>query len=400
MIRSGLDLIAERGLSLPGRGRAGLLCNNATIDDRYRSAPIALQGAPGIHLDRLFSPQHGFAGEKQDNMVESRHGTHPRTGLPILSLYGESREPTPEMLADLDAVLIDVPDVGTRVYTFLITALYMIRTAARAGVPVWILDRPNPIGGETIDGPLLDPRFESFVGLIPVPLQHGLTAGEYALLGKRLLGLEGEVHVVAAQGWRRGLFHDETRLPWAMPSPNLPTLDTAIVYPGGVLLEGTQLSEGRGTTRPFELFGAPWLDPRAVEAQMFRWMEEERSPHEACLQGFVLREVAYEPTFHKFAKDTVRGFQIHVTDRRLFRPVAAYSALFAAIRHAHPDVFAWRQPPYEYETERMPIDLLYGTDRVRIAIDAGASPSDLVALWGPECARFAEERQACLLYSA
>lgn len=400
MIRTGLDLVAERGLSLPGRGRAGLLCNNATIDDRFRSAPVALQGAPGIQLDRLFSPQHGFAGEKQDNMVESRHGTHPRTGLPILSLYGEMREPSPDMLAGLDAVLIDVPDVGTRVYTFLITALYVIRAAARAGVPVWVLDRPNPIGGELVDGPVLDPRFESFVGLIPVPLQHGLTAGEYALLGKRLLRLEGELHVVAAQGWRRRMMQDETGLPWVMPSPNLPTLDTALVYPGGVLLEGTQLSEGRGTTRPFELCGAPWIDPHAVETQMFRWMEEDRSPREACLQGFVLREAAYEPTFHKFASQTVRGFQMHVTDRRLFRPVVAYTALLAAIRHTHPDLFTWRQPPYEYEEEKMPIDLLYGTDRVRETIDAGAAPIELVRLWESECARFREERQSCLLYPA
>lgn len=388
MIRTGLDRVVDEGLALPGRGRAAVLCNNATLTRDFRGTPEALLGVRGVHLDRILAPQHGFAGEKQDNMVESGHGTHPGTGIPIWSLYGETREPTPEMLRDLDAVIIDVQDVGTRVYTFLISALYLLRAADRAGVPVWVLDRPNPIDGVTLEGPVLEPAMESFVGCIPVPLRHGLTAGEYCLMGRDLLGLSLEVQVIRAEGWTRHLYFDETDLPWALPSPNLPTVDTAVVYPGGVMLEGTNLSEGRGTTRPFELFGAPWMRPRDVAAVVRRW----------ALPGAVLRDVAFQPTFHKFAGDTVRGFQVHVTDRRQFRAVTQYAALFAAIRAVHRDEFAWRQPPYEYERERMPIDLIAGTRRLREAIDEGAEPHDLEAGWALELREFADRRRPYLLY--
>lgn len=393
MVRTGLDLVAEHGLSLPGKGRVGLLCNHATVDARLRGAPEILANVPGIELDRIFSPQHGFSGEKQDNMIESAHGRHARTGRPIWSLYGEVREPLPEMLQGLDAILIDVPDVGTRVYTFLITALYMVRAAADARIPIWILDRPNPIGGERVDGPIVQEHLRSFVGYAPVPLQHGFTAGEYCLFGRRSLGFDVEIEVVKAEGWKRSDPFDATGLPWVMPSPNMPTLDTAIVYPGGVMLEGTNLSEGRGTTRPFELFGAPWLDPDPVARQVESWSRSFES-----LAGFQLREVAFEPTFHKFAGELVRGFQVHVTDRHAFRPVLAYLAIFAAIRKVHPE-FAWRQPPYEYETERLPIDLILGTERVRIALDRGAEPAELAALWSDEILQFESDRSADLLYA-
>ncbi|MEZ4653510.1 MAG: DUF1343 domain-containing protein [Candidatus Eisenbacteria bacterium] len=392
MVRTGLDIVLERGLRLPGKGRAGLLCNHATVDPSLRGAPELLAQTRGIILDRLFSPQHGFAAEKQDNMVESGHDVHGPTGLPIWSLYGDVREPLPEMLEGLDAILIDVPDVGTRVYTFLVTALYLLREAGRRGIPVWILDRPNPIGGNLCDGPLLAPAFTSFVGYAPVPLQHGLTAGEYCRFGMRALRLPAELHVVAVEGWRRDRLFDATGLPWVMPSPNMPTLETALVFPGGVMLEGTNLSEGRGTTRPFELFGAPWVNPGRVRRRVATWAE-----HEPALRGFHLRIAGFEPTFHKFRGQMVRGFQLHVTDRSAFRPVLAYLAVFCALRAEHPE-FAWREPPYEYETERSPIDLILGTDRVRIALDDGATPSDLLALWRDDLARFEADRRADLLY--
>jgi uncharacterized protein YbbC (DUF1343 family) len=239
---------------------------------------------------------------------------------------------------------------------------------------------------------VLESAFHSFVGCAPVPLQHGLTAGEHCRYAARSLGIDVELHVVEVREWKRSALFEETGLPWVLPSPNMPTLETAIVYPGGVVLEGTNLSEGRGTTRPFELFGAPWLEPGRIVRQMDAWSRDE-----PALAGFHLREAAFEPTFHKFAGSLVRGFQLHVTDRSRFRPIPAYLALFAAIRRHHPE-FAWRDPPYEYETERMPADLILGTDRIRKMIDAGAEPADLISSWRDEVARFEEARRRDLLY--
>jgi len=393
-VMSGLDVILRDGLRLSGKGRAGLLCNHATVDRALSGAPELLRagGARGVALTRLFSPQHGFAGEKQDNMVESCDGVHAPTGLPIVSLYGRVRAPEAAQLAGLDAILIDLPDVGTRVYTFLSTALLMMRAASSAGVPVVVLDRPNPIGGEAIEGPVLDPAFASFVGMVPVPLRHGLTAGEYCRFGVRALGLEIDLRVIPMEGWRRDLYHDGTDLPWVMPSPNLPTLNTAIVYPGQVMLEGTTLSEGRGTTCPFELWGAPWLDCAAVRARI-------EATAAAGIAGFALREIAFEPTFQKWTGDAVRGFQIHVTDRDRYRPVATTVAILSVVRGVHPDRVLWRAPPYEYEAERLPIDLIAGTDRLRAAIDAGAGVEEIAASWDADLAAFREAREPFLLYA-
>jgi uncharacterized protein YbbC (DUF1343 family) len=390
-VRTGLDVILTKGLRLPREGRAALLCNSATVDSRLRGAPRLLQGGEvrGARLVRLFSPQHGFAGEKQDNMIESRDGLHPGTGLPMFSLYGRVREPEPSMLDGLDAVLIDLPDVGTRVYTFLSPALLMMRAAARAGIPAIILDRPNPIGGDEIEGPVLEPEFESFVGMIPIPLRHGLTAGEYCRFGAHALGLDLDLEVIQVEGWRRPIYHDETDLPWVIPSPNLPTLESAVVYPGQVMLEGTALSEGRGTTRPFEMWGSPGLDCSAVLHEVER---------ETGMQGFRLREVAFEPTFQKFTGETVRGFQIHVSDRRGYRPVRTTVAILSAVRRVHPDRILWRDPPYEYETGKLPIDLIAGTDRLRRDIDAGRDLAEIEEGWGPGLARFREASAPFLLY--
>jgi uncharacterized protein YbbC (DUF1343 family) len=385
LVRTGLDRIAEEKLAVPGKGRVGLLTNNAAVDRHFRPSPEVVRAGGGLQLDRVFSPQHGFAGEKQDNMIESRDGVHPGTGVRLISLYGRVREPEPSMLDGLDVVLIDLPDVGTRVYTFLTTALLMLRAASRASLPVVVLDRPNPIGGSRIEGPVLREGFESFVGMIPVPLRHGLTPGEYCLYGAAAMRLDLDLRVIRMEGWRREAHQDETDVPWVMPSPNLPTLEGAEVYPGQVMLEGTLLSEGRGTTRPFELFGAPWLDPPAVRAGM-----EER--------GFLLREVAFQPTFHKFTGDTVRGFQVHVTDRRIFEPVAFTVSLLAAVRRAHPDRPLWRDPPYEYDTTKMPIDLIAGTDRLRIALDARTRADTIFDQWREEVESYRAGREPYLLY--
>jgi uncharacterized protein YbbC (DUF1343 family) len=394
MIRTvlGIDRALRDGLVLPGRGRAGVLCNATTVTAEWVPTAEALARVPGLHLERIFSPQHGFAAEKQDNMIESADGVHPRLGVPIVSLYGARREPAPAALDGLDALVIDVPDVGTRVYTFLVTALLVLRECIARGLPVIVLDRPNPIGG-AIEGPVLDPAFGSFVGLADVPLRHGLTAAEFCAYGAAPLGLAADndgLRVIAMENWRRDAYYDDTGLPWTMPSPNLPTLETAIVYPGQVMLEGTNISEGRGTTRPFEVFGAPFVDPPRLEAAL--------RDDADLLAGARLREVAFEPTFQKHAGQLSRGFQIHVTDRARFRPIAATIAILCALRRVHGDAFTWREPPYEYETERMPIDLICGTDRVRLAIDAGRSAREIVGAWDGELAAFRERARGWLRY--
>ncbi len=382
----GLDVVARDGLKLPGRGRIGLLCNNATVDRELRGTVEVLTSLAGVRVERIFSPQHGFAGEKQDNMVESADGVHPPSGIPLISLYGRSREPADGSFEGLDALVIDLPDVGTRVYTFLTTALLCLRAAAPAGLPVIVLDRPNPIGGEALEGPVLRPGFHSFVGMIPVPLRHGLTAGEYCRFGVRALGLDCELTVVPVEGWARDELFPSSRLPWIPPSPNLPTFEGALVYPGMVLLEGTNLSEGRGTTRPFELWGAPWLDPARVRA---------RSGEPA---GTRLREVAFLPTFQKHAGTTVRGFHLHVVEEARFQPVLTAVALLRAVRRAHPEDFAWSQPPYEYEMSRPPIDFIAGTDQLRLAIDADVPPAEIAREWTAEIEEYRQRRRDVLLY--
>lgn len=394
MIRTllGIDRAVRDGLPLPGRGRAGVLCNATTVTSDWVPTVEALARVPDLRLERIFSPQHGFAAEKQDNMIESADGVHPRLGVPIVSLYGARRAPAPAALDGLDALIIDLPDVGTRVYTFLVTAMLVLRACAARGLPVIVLDRPNPIGG-AVEGPVLEDRFRSFVGIVDVPLRHGLTAGEFLTYGAARLGLpvgDAGLRVIAMENWRRGFYYDATGLPWTMPSPNLPTLDAAIVYPGQVMLEGTNVSEGRGTTRPFEIFGAPFIDPPRVRDALREAAD--------LLDGAHLREVAFEPTFQKHAGQLARGFQIHVTDRARFRPVAAAVAILGALRRVHGDAFTWREPPYEYEAERRPIDLICGTERVRSEIDAGRPAREIAATWEADRATFEERVRGWRIY--
>ena len=410
----GIDRIEREGLVLPGRGRVGVLCNGTTVSGRWTPSAEAIAAVSGIEVDRVFSPQHGFASEKQDNMVASEDGVHRRLGIPIHSLYGERREPTDEQFDGLDALIIDLQDVGTRVYTFLVTALLSMRVAARRGVQVIVLDRPNPIGGR-MEGPILEPALSSFVGIVDTPLRHGLTAGEYCLYGAWRMGLIGEsaankiaesagrgsddggewLRIVPLQGWKRNLYYDATGLPWVTPSPNMPTLDTAIVYPGQVILEGTNLSEGRGTTRPFELFGAPYLEPEKIASMLAADHSfEDGGP----LAGIVLREAAFEPTFQKHARCVVRGFQFHVADRDSYKPIEATLAILRAVHAVHRDAFAWRQPPYEYENDRLPVDLIMGTEEVRTAIDAGRAIPEIASSWATGLADYRERVRPLLLY--
>ncbi|MCG6920267.1 MAG: DUF1343 domain-containing protein [Acidobacteria bacterium] len=384
-VRSGLEVLLGRSARVRGL-RVGLLANPASITSNLVHASLAIARLRGVRLVALFGPEHGITADAQD-LVEVGH-SRAATGLPVHSLYGETRVPTPEMLAGLDAVVVDLQDVGSRYYTYVYTLLHVLEACAREGKRVIVLDRPNPLGGVVVDGNVLGPDYRSFVGMHPLPVRHGLTVGELALMFRQELGLDVDLHVVRMRGWRRGMHFEDTALPWVLPSPNMPTPDTAFVYPGGCLLEGTNLSEGRGTTRPFELVGAPWLDGPALA----RALERER------LDGVGIRPASFTPTFQKHAGRLCHGVQVHVLDRKSFSAFLTYLLLIHHARRQDPEQFAWREPPYEYELVKPPIDILAGTDRVRRTIDAGRSPRTLAPGWRKQQDVFRRRRKRFLLY--
>ena len=387
-VRTGLDRLQAGGFA-PLRGqRLGLLCHPASVDRGLVHAARILHEAAAADLRCLLGPQHGIRGETQDNMLEWRGFVDPATGLPVHSLYGEAREPSPAMLGGIDTLVVDLQDVGARYYTFIWTLLLCLRACAAAGKRVVVLDRPNPIGGAVREGALLDSAYHSFVGMAPLPIRHGLTIGEVALWLRARLRLAVEVEIVWMEGWRRAMWFEQTGLPWVMPSPNLPTVDTAVVYPGGCLLEGTELSEGRGTTRPFEICGAPHIDPERLAARLAAWR----------LPGVVFRPLYFQPTFQKHAGRLCGGVQLHVVDRNAFRPVLTGVALLCAARGLWPERFRWRLPPYEYETVKPPIDILAGGPELRRRIEAGDPPADIAAGWEPGLAAFAAEIGGFLRY--
>jgi uncharacterized protein YbbC (DUF1343 family) len=386
--RLGIDrLLAEdRGL-IAGR-RVGIVSNPASVDAAYRHTVDRLATDPDIRLAAIFGPQHGFRSDVQDNMIETAHAQDARRRVPVFSLYSETREPTAEMLGGLDVLVIDLQDVGTRVYTYIYTMANCMRAAARHGVHVIVCDRPNPVGGTAIEGATLRPEYSSFVGQFPIPLRHGMTIAELARLFNDTFRINASLEVVPLEAWTRSMYYDETGLPWIMPSPNVPTLDSATVYPGAVMFEGTMLSEGRGTTRPFELIGAPWIDgERLADAMNARG-----------LPGVHFRATFFEPTFHKHARQTCGGCQIHVLDRVAFEPVRTTVELIAEFRRQDPARFAWREPPYEYELHKAPIDLLYGSDRLRAVIEAGKGADALIPSWREDEQAFARQREKYLLY--
>ena len=368
--------------------RVGVLANPASIDQRFRHIADLLAQSGDCKLTAIFGPQHGYRSNLQDNMIESPHGKDPRRNVPIFSLYSETREPTPEMLSLIEVLVIDIQDVGARIYTFIFTMANCLRAAARAGIPVIVCDRPNPIGGVAIEGPTLEAGFESFVGQFRMPMRHGMTVAELALLFNDHFGIGAELETVPMQGWTREMYWDATDIPWVMPSPNMPTLDTAIVYPGTVLFEGTMMSEGRGTTRPFELIGAPWLDGEGFAARM----------NGVGLEGVHFRSVNFEPTFQKHAKVACGGCQIHVTDRNVFEPVKVGASLLREGLGSQPDAFKWREPPYEYEHDKMPIDILAGSPQLREQVEAQVPLSEIVVSWRPGEAEFDQIRKPYFLY--
>ena len=344
---------------------------------------------PRARLAAIFGPQHGFRSDVQENMIESPHGADDLRRVPVFSLYSETREPTTAMLDGLDVLVVDLQDVGTRIYTYIYTMANCLVAARKHGVKVIVCDRPNPISGIAVEGPMLVPGFESFVGLYPIPMRHAMTIGELARLFNDHFAIGADLEVMPMGGWRREMYHDTAGAPWVMPSPNIPTLDSAIAYPGTVLFEGTNVSEGRGTTRPFELVGAPGIGAERFADGMNR----------LGLPGAIFRPAVFEPTFHKYARETCDGCQIHVRDRQAFRPVLTGVALTAAFRAADPDRFAWRDPPYEYEHTKLPFDILAGSSDVREQIEHGMPIAEIGRSWEAGVQAFAKIRERFLLYS-
>lgn len=388
MIKIGIEqLAANPPVWLKGK-RLGLLCNQASTDRNFcHSRDIIDSLMPG-QLTCIFSPQHGFFADKQDNMIESDHIEDRTTRLPIFSLYGEARKPDKLMFDHLDVLLVDLQDVGTRVYTFIYTMAYCLEAAANFGKKVVILDRPNPIGGELVEGNLVEDDYRSFVGLYPIPMRHGLTMGELAMFFNDHFGINADLEVIAMSGWQRGMYYDDTGLPWLFPSPNMPTLETALVYPGQVIWEGTGVSEGRGTCLPFELFGAPYLEHEQLLSSL--------APSD--LAGCVLRPVAFEPTSNKYCGILCNGFQLQVTSRQDFRPYRTSLALLRSILNLYDAQFTYKEPPYEYEYEKLPLDMILGSRALREALAAGESVADLEEGWQEELAGFDSLRRNFFLY--
>ena len=368
--------------------RVGVVSNPASIDAQFQHIVDTFAASKEVKLAAIFGPQHGFRSDVQDNMIETSHNRDARRGVPVYSLYSETREPTAEMLKGLDALVVDLQDVGSRIYTFVYTMANCLRAGKKHGVPVIVCDRPNPVGGIRVDGPMLLTGFESFVGQFPIPLQHGMTIGELARFFNDACAIGADLTVVAMDNWKRPMYYDETGLPWVMPSPNMPTLETAIVYPGTVLFEGTNASEGRGTTRPFELIGAPWVDAEILAEKL----AEHRLP------GVYFRAAVFEPTFQKHAKQPCGGCQIHVLDRDIYPAVQSAVAILIEMRAQNPAKFQWRQPPYEYEHEKLPFDILAGSSELRTQIEAGVPARTIAGSWQRGLDTFAGQRAPFLLY--
>lgn len=387
-IKLGLERLLDERIDAIAGARAGLVCNQASVDHGFRHAADLFHAHPQINLTTLFGPQHGIRGDVQDNMIETGHAVDRRTQLPIYSLYSETREPTPGMLQDVDVIVVDLQGVGCRIYTFAYTMANCMRAAKRLGKKVVVCDRPNPIGGEQVAGNVTEPGHESFVGQFSIPTRHGMTMGELARLFNEHFGIGCELEVVELDGWTRDLWYEDSDGPWVMPSPNIPTPDSCKVFPGTVHLEGTQMSEGRGTTRPFEIIGAPYIDADQYAKKL----------NALNLPGIYFRSCVFMPTFQKHAGAACGGVQIHVLDRNVFEPVSAGIAAVKAAYDLYRDDFGWKSPPYEYEYERNPFDVISGTTELRAQIERGDSLKSIVESWQPALGEFKRVRQEHLLY--
>ncbi|RLT11802.1 MAG: DUF1343 domain-containing protein [Planctomycetota bacterium] len=384
IVSTGLDQCIANQFALFRGQRVALLINQASCDHQFRHLADLIKATHQVHLVRIFGPEHGFAGVAQDleNVIDKDH-PHPHWGVPVLSLYGETESsltPDLNLLQDIDTLIVDLPDIGTRYYTFAATMIRILRAASGLNLRVTVLDRPNPLGSIALEGPILKPGFESFVGEIAIPIRHAMTLGE---IGRWVLETERidlNYECISTLGWSGREMLPETGLPWVMPSPNMPTFETALVYPGGCLIEGTNLSEGRGTTRPFEILGAPWIH----ELKLANRLNQSR------LDGFIARPIQFKPTFQKHSGQVCGGVQIHVTDRLQFQPVRVYTAAIIAMRDQNPELFQWRTETYEFRNFPIAIDLLYGSDSERVAIESGATWQELAESWTIEELEFSK----------
>ncbi len=391
---TGLDnLIEQKSIQDKIQGQIGYLCHSASITKNIEIGILPLQRIFGKRLKCLFTPQHGLVGDVQDNMCESDHFTHSYFKLPVYSLYSETRIPTDKMLDGLDCVLIDLQDVGTRIYTYVYAMTYMMEACAKKGIKVFILDRPNPIGGIHIEGNVLEEEFSSYVGRHPCPTRHALTMGEFALMAQKFWGSDCELEVIKMQGWERQMYFEQTKLPWVMPSPNFPTIESGFPFVGTVLFEGTNISEGRGTTRSLEIVGHPSFEPYSHKEKLDKIFADLN------LGGFVLRPVGFIPTFQKHQGKSCGGYQIHVTNRDHFKPWRVCQILCHYFYHQLGGKFQWKEPPYEYVHHKLPIDVINGTDKLRIWIEKNQSYSEINSIEQTEAMRlFLNNREEILLY--
>ncbi|MBX3295616.1 MAG: DUF1343 domain-containing protein [Acidobacteria bacterium] len=387
-VRPGIEVLLNHRIDLLQGQRVGLVCNQATVLPDLRHAADVFFEHPEIELTALFGPQHGIRGDVQDNMIETDHTVDKRTGLPIYSLYSETREPTDAMLENVDTIVFDLQDVGCRIYTFVYTMANCMRAAKRIGKRIVVCDRPNPIGGNAIEGNITEHDFKSFVGQFEIPTRHGMTTGELARMFNEHFGIGCELEVVTMQGWRRDMWGDETGLAWVLPSPNIPTVDSCVVFPATVHIEGTEMSEGRGTTKPFELNGAPFIDAYDWAAALDSY----------SFPGVAFRQTNFIPTFQKCAGQLCGGVQIHVTDREAFTPVIVGIAMIKTAYDLYTEHFEWKKDPYEYVFDQNPFDVVCGTDKIRKAIESGASLKEIENSWADGLKDFAEARRAYLLY--
>ncbi|MEO6654535.1 MAG: DUF1343 domain-containing protein [Pyrinomonadaceae bacterium] len=386
--RLGIERLLDEKLDLIRGQRIGLVCNQASVLPNLAHVADVFAEQDAFTLTTYFGPQHGARGDVQDNMIETDHAVDSRTGLPVYSLYSETREPTEKMLENVDVIVFDMQDVGCRIYTFNYTMANCMRAAKKYGKRVVVCDRPNPINGTSVEGNVTETAFTSFVGQFEIPTRHGMTCGELAKMFNDHFGIGCDLEVVTMDGWERNFYFEQTGLPWVLPSPNIPTVDTCVVFPATVHIEGTELSEGRGTTKVFELNGAPFIEPYA-------WVDELDAYD---FGGVAFRPAFFRPTFQKWAGQTCGGLQLHVTDREAFTPVIVGIAMVKTAYDLYNDKFQWKQEAYEYVFDKNPFDVVSGTDKIRKQIEGGIGLNEIEADWAEGLDEFRNLRKEYLLY--
>jgi uncharacterized protein YbbC (DUF1343 family) len=393
MIQTGLHKLTEDSNLLLNLGKnVGYLGHEASVTSRLEPGHLVLNKLIGKRLNRLFGPQHGFATLDQDNMIETKHQVHPSLGIPVYSLYSNTRKPTPEMLDGLDTLIIDLQDVGTRVYTYIWTLYLIMESCKGKDIRILVLDRPNPIDGKTIEGNLPESEWYSFVCMGKIPMRHGLTIGEMALLFNKEFDNKVNLELIPMTGWKRSMHWDDTGLIWVNPSPNLPTYSGSLVFPGTVLIEGTTLSEGRGTTRSLELFGHPELDPYKLGPIINKELRKSGQ------SGFALRPTFFKPTFQKHMDKVCGGFQVHCTNRNKFEPWKLMQHILRILYHEQNLEKFWHTNPYEYETKGLGIDFINGSTSIRNWIESNGSSKELIELEINGQTEFEEKRKEILIY--